>query len=160
MADQNSHDQAWSVWVNVYLLVTAVALFATAGSAGISGNEVGPGFFPKIAAGALFMIGVLNLSVALRQRAPVSLLPRSALNIVFVAVLGSLGIVIFQQIGLLAALLFLFLTFLSASERKLTAQNLVISVVATFAFHGFFVGFLGIFDPAGQLVDIRWLTPW
>jgi len=160
MSEQNTHDQAWSIWVNVILLIASAGALATAGPMGMSGNEVGAGFFPKIAAIFLSVLVSFNLIVALRAQAPVSIVPRTVLNVIGVVVLGFLGMVIFQQIGLAIALFFLLTTLLVASERKFIWQHLVIALVSTIIFHGFFVGFLGIFDPAGNLVDLRWITPW
>lgn len=160
MSEENAHEQGWSIWINIFILAFSIAMFASAGSAEISGNEVGAGFFPKIAAVALGLLAITNLIFAVRVESPVLLMPRSIFNLAFVVFIGFLGMMIFHQAGLAIALFFLFLTLLVLSERKFTWQIFAIALASMFIFHGFFVGGLGVFDPAGNLIDLRWITPW
>lgn len=160
MSEENVHEQGWSIWINVLLIAVSIAAFASAGPAEVSGNAVGAGFFPKIAAVALSLLAIVTLIVAVRAESPVHFSPKSILNVGLVVFLGFLGMFIFNQAGLAIALFSLFLTLLILSERKITWQILSISLASMFIFHGLFVGGLGIFDPVGNLIDLRWITPW
>jgi putative tricarboxylic transport membrane protein len=153
-------DQAWSIWFSIFLVGVAALLFSDAGSAAFKGAEVGSGFLPKIAAVSLFLLSGLNLFFALRQDPEIAFAPSGSVQVAFALFLGILGVVVFQQLGMVVALFFLFFAVFSLFEHRLSVKNLLISVAVAAAVHGFFIGGLGIFDPAGQLVDLRWITPW
>ncbi len=160
MSVDTAHDQSWSIWMSVLLLAVSGAVFYSAGSGEFSGNEVGPGFFPKIAAGFMALLGVINVIKAVRVQTPVKIAPRSLWNVLLVVAVGFVGVLVFQVLGMLLALFFLFSTLLYISEGTVTWRTVIIALVSTFIFHGFFVGFLGIFDPGGSALDLRWATPW
>jgi len=160
MAEIGHHDRAWSIWFNILLLVVCVAAIISAGPADFIGNEVGVGFFPKLAAFTLMLLSTLNLVSIVRSTERGRIFPETISQVFIVGALGISGIVIFQMVGLVVALFFLFVSFLSISERQFTWKNVAIALTATIIFHGFFVGLLGIFDPPGELINVRWLTPW
>lgn len=160
MSADTTHDQSWSIWMSVLLLGVSGTVFYSAGSAELIGNEVGPGFFPKIAAGFMAFLALINVVNAVRAQTPVQIAPKSLWNVLLVVAVGFVGVLVFQLLGMLLALFFMFNTLLFISEGKMKWRTPVIALVSTFIFHGFFVGFLGIFDPGGSVLDLRWVTPW
>lgn len=152
--------KAWEFWFSVLLILTGGVLFLDAGPSGIGSGEIGSGFLPKVAAVALIGFAMFNILTILRAPKPIHFLPRGyALSLVVLGI-GLLGILIFQQLGMLLTLFCLFFSVLSLFERKLSIINLGIAVLVAYTVHGFFIGLLGIWDPAGNLIDLRWLTPW
>jgi hypothetical protein len=159
MMNINSN-QAWSVWFSTFLLIASVALFMDAGSASYSRGELGSGFLPKIVAASLFFLSAFNIVTAVRATSQRQWLPPGYAMALVVLLIGLLSIVAFRQLGMVSALLFQFFVLFSLFERKLSVKNLLISIAVTFAIHGFFVGALGVFEPAGRLIDLRWIAPW
>lgn len=151
---------AWELFVAVILTATAVLLYFNAGSASIRGAEVGAGFLPKVTAAALVAISIRNIWVARRDRAWSGWHLSGVIMPAIVVVAGFVSLVIFDQLGLLLAVYILFLFIFTLFEARFRWWNLVLAALVAVPVYGFFVGVLGIWDPGGRLVDLRWISSW